>query len=38
MKQCPCFSAEEEYLDLQPKSFKPKTKKVKEKLNGKKSN
>ena len=38
MKQCPCFSAEEEYLDLQTKSFKPKTKKVKEKLNGKKSN
>ena len=36
MKQCPCFSAEEEYLELQPKSFKPKTKKVKDKLNGKK--
>tara|TARA_R100000951_G_scaffold100972_1_gene91985 strand:+ start:264 stop:776 length:513 start_codon:yes stop_codon:yes gene_type:complete len=36
MKQCPCFNAELEYLDLQPKSFKPKTKKVKDKLNGKK--
>lgn len=37
MKQCPCFNAELEYLELQPKSFKPKTKKVKDKLNGKKS-
>ena len=36
MKQCPCYNAELEYLDLQPKSFKPKTKKVKDKLNGKK--
>jgi N-acetyl-anhydromuramyl-L-alanine amidase AmpD len=37
MKQCPCYNAELEYLDLQPKSFKPKTKKVKDKLNGKKT-
>ena len=38
MKQCPCYNAEEEAyeLGLQPKSFKPKTKKVKDKLNGKK--
>ena len=37
MKLCPCFNAELEYLDLQPKSFKPKTKQVKDKLNGKKT-
>ena len=24
MKQCPCFDAEVEYLEYQPKSFKPK--------------
>jgi hypothetical protein len=38
MKMCPCFSAEVEYLELQPKSFKPKSKKAKDKINGKKSN
>ena len=37
MKMCPCFNAEIEYLELQPKSFKPKTKKAKEVINGKKS-
>ena len=30
MKQCPCFNAEVEYMEYQPKSFKPKTKKARE--------
>ena len=28
MKMCPCFDAEVEYMDYQPKSFKPKSKKA----------
>ena len=46
MKQCPCFDAEVEYLEFQPKDFKPrsaaaqevKSKKAKKKVDGKKSN
>ena len=46
MKQCPCFDAEAEYLEYQPKGFKPrsaaaqevKSKKAKKKVDGKKSN
>ena len=30
MKQCPCFDAEVEYMDYQPKSFKPKSKKARD--------
>ncbi len=30
MKMCPCFDAEIEYMEYQPKSFKPKTKKARE--------
>jgi len=36
MKACPCFDAENEYLDLQPKTFKARSKKVKDKLKDKK--
>ena len=38
MKMCPCYNAEQEYyeLGLQPKSFKPKTKKVKDIIKNKK--
>jgi len=38
MKACPCYNAEQEYyeLGLQPKSFKPKTKKVKDIIKNKK--
>tara|TARA_R100001443_G_scaffold11414_2_gene20966 strand:+ start:970 stop:1485 length:516 start_codon:yes stop_codon:yes gene_type:complete len=30
MKMCPCFDAEVEYMDYQPKSFKPKSKKARD--------
>ncbi len=30
MKMCPCFNAEVEYLEFQPKSFKPKSKKARD--------
>ena len=30
MKQCPCFDAEVEYMDYQPKNFKPKSKKARD--------
>ena len=32
MKACPCFDAELEYLEFQPKNFKPRSKKAKDKL------
>ena len=32
MKSCPCFEAELEYIDLQPKNFKPKSKAAKDYL------
>jgi len=30
MKMCPCFDAEVEYMEYQPKSFKPKSKKARD--------
>ena len=35
MKSCPCFDAELEYLEFQPKGFKPKSKAAKDYLNEK---
>lgn len=35
MKSCPCFDAELEYLEFQPKGFKPKSKVAKDYLNEK---
>ena len=35
MKMCPCFDAEIEYMDLQPKNFKPLSKAGKDYLNKK---
>ena len=32
MKMCPCFDAELEYLKLQPKGFKAKSKVAKDKI------
>mgnify|MGYP005699485677 FL=1 len=37
MKMCPCFDAEVEYMDYQPKGFVPKSKAGKDSLKKKKS-